>query len=85
VVSSDSITSTAPAAAGVTPCAAGVTSGPTPAAVTPSPPPTPAPASAKGGGGGGGSLGLTTLFLLGLSCLVRAGRSRSVRISRCNC
>jgi len=89
-VASNQATSLAPANAGATPCAAPVTSGPTPVTpppATPTPtPPTPSNPSGSGkGGGGGGSLGLITLFLLGVLCLAGELRRRRVRISRCNC
>jgi len=87
-IATNSAASVAPASAGVTACAAPVTSGPTPVAPstpTPTPAPTPTPSTPRGGGGGGGgSLGLITLVLLGVSWL--AGQRRRVsRISRCNC
>ncbi|HEU4779572.1 MAG TPA: S8 family serine peptidase [Steroidobacteraceae bacterium] len=88
VVSSNSATSNSPPGAGSTPCAAPVTSGPTPGGSTPAPPPTPDPAPPRGGGssgGGGGSIGLTTLFLLGLLLLARDKRWQASHISRCNC
>ena len=81
-VAPTNVASLSPASAGAAPCATPVTSGPTPG--TPTPPPNPAPTTPRRGGGGGGSLGLVTLFLLGLLCLA-GERRRSLRISRCNC
>jgi serine protease len=82
-IATNNAASLAPASAGVTACAAAVTSGPTPVNTPPAANPTPATPS-RGGGGGGGSLGLITLFLLGVLSLA-GGRRRAARISRCNC
>jgi serine protease len=84
VITSNGVTSSAPASAGTAPCASPVTSGPTPVASVPNPTPTPTPDPPRGGGGGG-SLGLTTLFLLGVMSAGTVRRRRAVRISRCNC
>ena len=77
-------TSAVPASAGTSACAAAVTSGPTPGAVTPVTPTPPAaeptPPRRKGGGGGG-SLGLLTLILLGA---LASTRRLPRRFSRCN-
>jgi serine protease len=78
-VESDRASTAAPAMAGSTPCAAPVTSGPTPGAATPTPTPAPAPnpTPPKSGGGGGGSIGMTTLFLLILLWSGRTWRRRA--------
>jgi len=80
--------SAAPTTAGSTPCASPVTSGPTPGGTTPAPAPTPTPSptpsSGGGGGGGGGSLGLITLFLLGLLWVGRTRQRRLLHFFRCN-
>jgi serine protease len=83
-VESDGASTAAPAAAGSTPCAAPITSGPTPGTPTPTPIPTPTPTpTPPKSGGGGGSIGLSTLFLLILLCLERTWRRRSTHFSRC--
>ncbi len=88
-VASNEAVSSAPASAGATPWAAPVTSGPTPGTPPPVTPPAtpPAPSNPQGGGGGGGggSLGVISLFLLGVSYVSGERRRRRIRISRCNC
>jgi serine protease len=74
--------SEAPSSAGSSPCAAPVTSGPTPGSAVPAPAPSP-PSSGGGGGGGGGSFELGTLFLLGAACLAQLARVRNLRFCRC--
>jgi serine protease len=85
LVESNRASTAAPASAGTTPCAAPVTSGPTPGATTiPAPTPVPTPnLPSTGGGGGGGSIGLVTLFLLGLVGLRQQLRRRGRVFSRC--
>ena len=85
VVDSGHATSTAPASAGTTACAAAITSGPTPGNITPNPTSSSSSSSSGGGskGGGGGSLGLLTVGLLGLLIGWRRMRPVPARFSRC--
>jgi len=82
-------TSSAPANAGSTPCAAPVVSGPTPRTITPDPTPpdpdpAPAPSTPRGsGGGGGGALEAFTLGLLGAWTSLLLVRRRRAQIPRC--
>jgi len=78
-------TSSAPASAGAAACAAPVTSGVTPTTPPPPPPPppVPTPTHSGGGGGGGGTIGLPTLFLLGVLSLQLMRRRRRAHFSRC--
>lgn len=81
IVGTNSATSTAPPNAGTTPCAAAITSGPTPGTPVPSPPP-PSNGGGGGGGGGGGAFDLVLLGLLGV--LIALSRRLARRFSRCN-
>jgi serine protease len=83
-VESDRVTSAAPSSAGNAPCAAPITSGPTPGGSSTPPPSTPStPPKSTGGGGGGGSLGLDILILLGAITSARARRRLGPRLFRC--
>jgi len=85
VVEPNRATSTAPASAGTTACAAPVTPGPTPVGPTIPPPPPPPPRGSGGsrGGGGGGSFEFVTLTLLGILLWRRRARPNFARICRC--
>lgn len=77
LIASHSAISTAPVSAGGNPCAAPVTSGPTPGGANPVPAPSADPTPPRGsGGGGGGSIGIATLWLLGALSLARRRRQR---------
>jgi serine protease len=89
VVSPTSTSTTAPVSAGSTPCAAAVTSGPTPQPVsTPPPSPTPSPTpnpttTTSSHHGGGGSFELLTLTLLGVFAWRRCRPPRRTRFFHC--
>jgi serine protease len=83
LIGTSSASTTAPASAGTSACAAPVTSGPTPRPGSADPTPTPPspPAQRSSGGGGGGAFGPVALTLLGL--LLGRTRNRRRRIVRC--